>query len=59
MAIRYRWDGEHVIIENIYGNYISRVMYAKNVYNEGSNIVVISNTGQHVVFSANGIRSFK
>ncbi len=59
MAIRFRWDGEHVIIENIYGNYISRVMYAKNVYHEGSNIVVISSTGQQVVFSANGIRTFR
>lgn len=59
MAIRFRWDGEHVIIENIYGNYISRVMYAKNAYHEGANIVVISSTGQQVVFSANGIRSFR
>ncbi len=57
MAIRFRWQGEHVIIENIYGNYISRVMYAKNAYHEGDKIVVISNTGQQVVFTSNGIRS--
>ncbi len=57
MAIRFKWQGEHVIIENIYGNYIGRVMYAKNAYHEGANIVVISNTGQQVVFSPNGIRS--
>ena len=43
MAIRFRWQGEHVIIENIYGNYISRVMYAKNAYHEGNKIVVIIN----------------
>ena len=59
MAIRYKWQGEHVIIENIYGNYISRVMYAKDAYHAGDKIVVISSTGQRVVFSASGIRSFK
>lgn len=59
MAIRFRWDGEHVIIENIYGNYVGRVMYAKNAYHEGDKIVVVSNTGQQVVFSANGIRTFR
>ncbi len=59
MAIRFKWDGEHVVIENIYGNYISRVMYAKNAYHEGDKIVVISNSGQQVVFSANGIRTFR
>ena len=59
MAIRFKWDGEHVVIENIYGNYISRVMYAKNAYHDGDKIVVISSTGQQVVFSANGIRTFR
>lgn len=57
MAIRFRWQGEHVIVENIYGNYVGRVMYAKNAYHEGDKIIVISNTGQQVVFSPNGIRS--
>ena len=59
MAIRYKWQGEHVIIENIYGNYISRVMYAKDAYHAGDKIVVISSTGQQLVFSANGIRTFR
>ena len=59
MSIRFRWQGEHVIIENIYGNYVGRVMYAKAAYHEGDKIVVVSNTGQQVVFSANGIRTFR
>lgn len=59
MAIRFKWQGEHVIIENTYGNYISRVMYAKDAYHDGDRIVVISSTGQQVVFSANGIRTFR
>ncbi len=57
MAVRFKWQGEHVVVETIYGNYCGRVMYAKDAYHDGNKVVVISNTGQQVVFSGNGIRS--
>lgn len=57
MALRFRWEGEHVIVETIHGNYCGRVMYAKAAYHEGDKVVVINNVGQQVVFSANGTRS--
>lgn len=57
MAVRFKWEGEHVIVETIHGNYCGRVMYAKNAYMEGMNVIVISSTGQQVVFSPNGTRS--
>ena len=57
MAVRFKWQGEHVVVETIYGNHCGRVMYAKDAYHEEDKVVVISNTGQQVVFSGNGIRS--
>ncbi len=56
MAVRFEWSGNNVIVRTVFGNYCGTVVQARDAYHDGDSVVVISNTGQQVVFSPNGIR---
>lgn len=59
MAIRYKWQGNDVIIETISGNYLYKVSHARDAYHDDGDIVVISDTMHRIRFTKEGIRKFE
>lgn len=58
MAIRYKWQGNDVVIETVTGNYLYKVSNARDAYHDGTDIVVVSSTMSYIKFTKDGIRRF-
>ena len=58
MAIRFRWQGNDIVIETVSGNYLYKVSNARDAYHVGDDIVVVSAEMRNIRFTKDGIRRF-